>query len=47
MNLKRVECDFPILVGRSENESKTMFRDTDFRDIDTSNSLFIDGRIMN
>jgi integrase/recombinase XerC len=47
MNLKRVECDFPTLVGRFENESKTMFRDTDFRDIDTSNSLFIDGRIMN
>ena len=47
MNLKRVQCDFPTLVGRFENESKTMFRDTDFRDIDTSNSLFIDGRIMN
>ncbi len=47
MNPKRVQCDFPTLVGRFENESKTMFRDTDFRDIDTSNSLFIDGRIMN
>jgi len=47
MNLKRVQCDFPTLVGHFEYESKTKFRDTDFRDIDTSNSLFIDGRIVN